>query len=156
MIKMPGRALLPHFFCLLRKESAMKEINELNLPANVRYDRDHEWVSIGSPCRIGISDYAQDALGDLTFVELPDVGAELSPGEEFGALESTKSVSPLLSPVSGKVLAVNELLSDDPGLINHDPYGDGWIVEVELGGAGQLDGLMEAADYKKFLEESRG
>lgn len=133
----------------------MKEINELNLPSSVKYDKDHEWVAAGSPCRIGISDYAQDALGDLTFVELPEVGAELSKGEEFGTLESTKSVSPLLSPVNGKVTAVNEALNDDPGILNRDPYGDGWIVEVELSDPGQLDGLMDAAAYKKHLEENQ-
>lgn len=133
----------------------MKEINELNLPSNVKYDSDHEWISTAAPFRIGISDYAQDALGDLTFVELPEVGAGLSKGEEFGTLESTKSVSPLLSPVDGKVTAVNETLNDDPGLLNRDPYGQGWIVEVELNDPSQLEALMEAAAYKKHLEENQ-
>lgn len=134
----------------------MKEINELNLPASVKYDTDHEWVSTAAPYRIGISDYAQDALGDLTFVELPDVGTELSKGEEFGTLESTKSVSPLLSPVNGKVVAINEALADDPALVNNDPYGAGWLVEVELSDPAQLDALMDGAAYKKQLEENAG
>lgn len=133
----------------------MKELNELNLPADVKYDRDHEWLSSSAPYRLGISDYAQDALGDLTFVELPEVGAELSRGEEFGTLESTKSVSPLLSPVNGKVKAVNGALEDDPGLINRDPYGEGWIVEIELSDPSQLEALLDVADYKKHLEESQ-
>ncbi|UQZ88501.1 glycine cleavage system protein H [Deltaproteobacteria bacterium Smac51] len=131
----------------------MKELNELNLPTNVKYDADHEWVSPGAPCRIGISDFAQDALGDLTFVEMPEVGAELTKGEEFGTLESTKSVSPLMSPVDGKVTAVNEALSDDPGLVNRDPYGEGWIVEVELKNTAQIDTLMDAAAYKAHVEK---
>lgn len=134
----------------------MKELNELNLPAERRYDQDHEWVSTAAPYRIGISDFAQSALGDLTFVELPEVGAALTKGEEFGTLESTKSVSPLLSPVNGKVKAVNEALNDDPAALNRDPYGEGWIVEVELEDAGQLTALMEAAAYKKYLEENQG
>ncbi|MDR1921646.1 MAG: glycine cleavage system protein GcvH [Candidatus Adiutrix sp.] len=131
----------------------MKTLDELNLPADLKYDADHEWVSAAAG-RIGISDFAQDALGDLTFVELPETGAALTKGEEFGTLESTKSVSPLLSPVDGKVTAVNEALNDDPGLLNRDPYGDGWIIEVELSDPGQLSGLMDAAAYRKHLEET--
>lgn len=133
----------------------MKELNELNLPSNVKYHADHEWVSTAAPYRLGISDYAQDALGDLTFVEMPEAGAKLVCGEEFGTLESTKSVSPLLSPVNGTVIAVNEELSDNPGLVNSDPYGAGWIIEIDME-AGELDELMDAAAYKDSLATEAG
>lgn len=133
----------------------MKELNELNLPSGVKYHADHEWISAAAPYRLGISDYAQDALGDLTFVELPEVGATLTRGEEFGTLESTKSVSPLLSPVNGTVKAVNEELSDNPGLVNSDPYGAGWIIEIEMS-TGELDDLLDAAAYKSHLETDGG
>ena len=93
----------------------MKDLNDLNFPDDIKYAEDHEWVSVEAPFRIGVSDFAQDALGDLTYVELPDVGMELKKGDEFGTLESTKSVSSLYSPVSGQITAVNEALEDDPG-----------------------------------------
>ncbi|GHV56576.1 glycine cleavage system H protein [Deltaproteobacteria bacterium] len=133
----------------------MKELNELNLPADVKYHADHEWVGVSAPYRLGISDYAQDALGDLTFVEMPEVGAKLTCGEEFGTLESTKSVSPLISPVNGTVKAINGELSDNPGLVNSDPYGAGWIIEIEMD-PGQLGELMDAAAYKTQLETGGG
>lgn len=132
----------------------MKEISELNLPGNIKYDPDHEWITTAAPYRVGISDFAQSALGDLTFVELPAVGATITKGEEFGTLESTKSVSPLMSPVDGKIVAINEALNDDPGAVNRDPYGEGWIVEVEPSDPGQIGGLLDAAGYKKVLEET--
>lgn len=134
----------------------MKELSQLNLPANLKYDAEHEWVATAAPYRVGVSDFAQDALGDLTYVELPEVGASFSKGEEFGTLESTKSVSPLFLPVSGTIAAVNEALEDDPGLVNTDPYGKGWIVEIELSDPAQLDELMSAADYMKHLEANGG
>lgn len=130
----------------------MKALNELNLPDNLKYHHEHEWISQAAPYRMGVSDFAQSALGDLTFVELPEVGAVFAKGDEFGTLESTKNVSPLLMPVAGKVVAVNEELSDNPGLVNSDPYGEGWIVEVET--SDSLGELMDAAAYKKFLEET--
>jgi glycine cleavage system H protein len=133
----------------------MKELNELNFPADVKYHAEHEWVSAAAPYLLGISDYAQGALGDLTFVETPEVGSKLVRGEEFGTLESTKSVSPLLSPVNGTVKAVNEALSDNPGLDNADPYGAGWIIEIEME-AGELTGLMDAETYKAKLEADGG
>ena len=132
----------------------MKELSELNLPGNLKYDAEHEWVSTSAPYRIGVSDYAQDALGDLTFVELPDVGASFSKGDEFGTLESTKSVSPLFLPLDGKVVAVNEALADDPALVNNDPYGEGWIIEIEPSDPSQIGDLMDAAAYKTHLENS--
>ena len=129
----------------------MKELNELNLPNNVKYQDSHEWISTSAPCRVGISDYAQDALGDLIFVEMPEVGAKLTCGEEFGTLESTKNVSPLLSPVSGTVTAVNEKLADSPDLVNTDPYGEGWLIEVTPDSL-DLDTLMDAQAYQALLE----
>ena len=129
----------------------MKELNELILPTNVKYHADHEWVSAAAPFKLGISDYAQDALGALTYVELPEVGAKLTLGEEFGTLESTKSVSPLISPVNGTVKAINESLSDNPDLVNSDPYGEGWIIEIEMD-VSELAPLLDAAAYKALLE----
>jgi glycine cleavage system H protein len=129
----------------------MKEISELNLPTNVKYHAEHEWVSASTPFKLGVSDYAQDALGALTYVELPEVGTQLTPGQEFGTLESTKSVSPLISPVNGTVKAINESLVDNPDLINSDPYGEGWIIEIEME-ASELGTLLDAAAYKKLLE----
>ena len=131
----------------------MKELHELNFPTSLKYDVEHEWASAAAPYRIGISDFAQDQLGDLTFVELPEVGTVVSKGDEFGTLESTKSVSPLFAPLSGKIVAVNETLEDDPGLVNSDPYGAGWIIEIEPENIGELSNLMDAPAYVKFLEE---
>lgn len=124
---------------------------ELTFPDTVRYDREHEWIATTAPYRIGISDFAQDQLGDLTYVELPEVGAVLSMGQEIGSLESTKSASSLFCPLSGKVVAVNEALADDPGLLNADPYGQGWIFSIEPSDPGQLDGLMDASAYSQFV-----
>lgn len=130
----------------------MKELHELNFPPSLKYDVEHEWASATGPCRIGVSDFAQDQLGDLTFVELPEVGTVFSKGDEFGTLESTKSVSPLFAPLSGKVVAVNEALEDDPGLVNSDPYGEGWIIEIEPADPSELSNLMDAPAYIKYLE----
>jgi len=135
----------------------MKEFKDLNIPDDVKYAEDHEWVSLETPFRIGVSDFAQDALGDLTYVELPDVGMELNKGDEFGTLESTKSVSSLYSPLSGEVIAVNDSLMDDPSLVNSDPYGEGWIIEIAPASAenaqSELDELLDAARYTDFLKQ---
>ena len=131
----------------------MKELKDLNIPDDIKYAEDHEWVSTEAPFRIGVSDFAQDALGDLTYVELPTVGMELAKGEEFGTLESTTSVSPLYSPLSGQVTAVNSLLEDEPGLVNSDPYGEGWIIEIAPGNLSELDELLDAAGYLEKLEQ---
>ena len=116
----------------------------------VRYTSEHEWISTSSPWKIGVSDYAQNALGDLTYVELPNVGDHFDQGQEFGTLESTKSVSPLYMPVTGTVKAVNEALADAPELVNKSPYGEGWLIEIEP--AGDIEGLMDGDAYKAFLE----
>ena len=123
---------------------------DTSIPSELRYTNEHEWISTSAPWRIGVSDYAQSALGDLTYVELPSVGDTFEKGEEFGTLESTKSVSPLYMPVSGTIKAVNEALADAPELVNQSPYGDGWIVEIES--ADGLDVLLDADGYKALLE----
>ena len=133
----------------------MKELNELNLPANVKYYDSHEWISTSKPYRLGVSDFAQDALGDLIFVEVPEVGAKLIRGEEFGTLESTKSVSSLMSPINGTVKAVNVALADNPDLVNTDPYGEGWILEIDMD-ASELDQMMDIQAYKTHLENEGG
>jgi glycine cleavage system H protein len=130
----------------------MADSKKLLFPDNLKYHVEHEWISKSAPYRIGISDFAQDQLGDLTYAELPEPGRILAKGDEFGALESTKSVSPLYSPAAGRVTAVNEDLADDPGLPNTDPYGKGWIIEIEPDNPEDLDELMDAQAYKKFLE----
>ena len=129
----------------------MKELNELHLPDDIRYTDEHEWARItGDTARIGVSDYAQDQLGDIVFVELPAVGDTLAKGEVFGTLESVKAVSELYLPLSGEVVAVNTALTDAPELINQDPYA-AWIIEVRPTDAGEYDQLLSAAAYLDLL-----
>ena len=129
----------------------MKELNELHLPDDIRYTDEHEWARItGDTARIGVSDYAQDQLGDIVFVELPAVGDTLAKGEVFGTLESVKAVSELYLPLSGEVVAVNTALTDAPELINQDPYA-AWIIEVRPSDAGEYDQLLTAAAYLDLL-----
>jgi glycine cleavage system H protein len=126
-----------------------------NIPTDLRYSREHEWVRVnGSIARIGITDFAQDSLGDVVFVQLPDVGTDIVAGASASEIESTKSVSDVYVPVSGSVHAVNDALTDTPELVNSDPYGDGWILEVALTDASQLDGLLDAEAYRAFVEAS--
>lgn len=129
----------------------MKDLDEIAIPANLKYAKDHEWITAAAPFRVGVSDFAQDQLGDITFAELPETGRTVAKGEEFGSLESIKSVSSLYSPVAGKVTAVNGALQDDPGLVNRDPYGEGWLIELDPLPAADFAGLMEADAYKAFL-----
>jgi glycine cleavage system H protein len=119
------------------------------VPDDLKYTAEHEWIRTGdgAAVRVGITDYAQSALGDVVFVSLPEVGAQVSAGAAFGEIESTKSVSDLFAPVSGTVSARNEQLDATPELINSDPYGDGWIVELEPADPADLDGLLDAATY---------
>ena len=120
----------------------------MQIPENLRYSSDHEWILVDSNrARIGITDYAQDALGDVVYVQLPKVGSSVSAGESFGEVESTKSVSDVYAPLSGTVVAVNDALGSSPELLNSDPYGDGWICDIELSQPGQLDALLDAAGY---------
>jgi len=126
-----------------------------NIPTDLRYSREHEWVRVnGSIARIGITDFAQDSLGDVVFVQLPDVGADIVAGASASEIESTKSVSDVYVPVSGSVHAVNDALTDTPELVNSDPYGEGWILEVALTDTSELDGLLDAEAYRAFVEAS--
>ena len=125
----------------------------MNVPEQLRYSTDHEWLSRdGSRARVGITDYAQDALGDVVFVQLPNVGDSVSAGDTFGEVESTKSVSDIYAPVSGTVVAVNDALSDSPQLVNEDPYGEGWICEIEVADESQFGQLLDAAGYVELVE----
>ena len=131
----------------------MKELNELNFPAEVRYAESHEWArSEGDRVKIGISDYAQDQLGDIVFVELPEVGDTLGKGEEFGTVESVKAVSELYMPVAGEVVAANSSLEDTPEKVNNTPYGDGWMIEIKAENPSELDDLMDNDAYLGTLK----
>jgi len=124
-------------------------------PTDRKYSQEHEWVVVsGDTARIGITDYAQDSLGDIVFVQVPDVGLEVVAGASCAEVESTKSVSEIYSPVSGTVSAVNEALADEPERINRDPYGDGWIFTLTMIDASELDALMDAAAYQHVVEEA--
>jgi glycine cleavage system H protein len=123
-----------------------------NYPADLKYDKEHEWVRVdGDTAVVGISDFAQDQLGEVVFVDLPAAGAEVVAGETFGEIESVKSVSDLFSPVSGSVVDVNAGLSDAPETVNEDPYGDGWLIKVQMTDASEADSLMSSADYESFV-----
>ncbi|MEC9202009.1 MAG: glycine cleavage system protein GcvH [Actinomycetota bacterium] len=126
----------------------------MNVPGELRYSADHEWVRVGKGrrVRVGITDYAQDALGDVVFIDLPPVGTKVAPGAVFGEVESTKSVSELFAPLSGTVVAINDELEVAPERVNEDPYGDGWICEIELSDPAELDDLMDAASYSALTE----
>jgi glycine cleavage system H protein len=120
------------------------------IPNDLRYTSEHEWVRIDSETntvRVGITDYAQEALGDVVYVSLPEVGTTVSAGAAFGEIESTKSVSDIYAPLDGTITAVNEALADSSELVNSDPYGDGWLVEIESADGADLEGLLDAAAY---------
>lgn len=125
-------------------------------PEDLSYSAEHEWVRAGNgtTVRVGITDYASDALGDIVYASLPTVGEEVAAGDACGELESTKSVSDVFTPVSGVVTAVNETLSGAPETVNADPYGDGWLFEVELSDAEELDDLMDSDGYAKMIEDA--
>jgi len=123
-------------------------------PANYRYTNDHEWIHVeGATGIIGITDYAQQQLGDVVFVELPKVGARLKAGESFGTIESVKAVSELLSPASGEVTEVNAALANAPEKVNKDPHSSAWLVKIRLTDPAQGSGLMDAASYEKYVAE---
>ena len=126
-----------------------------NIPSHLKYTESPEWVSIedNGNARVGISDHAQEALGDLVFVELPVVGDDISQGDPCAVVESVKAASDIYAPVSGQVVAVNEELESDPALINADPYGDGWLFELELIDTEELDGMKDAEAYEELLED---
>ena len=131
----------------------MKEISELNLPADIRYTEDHEYArSEDDRARVGITDYAQDQLGDIVFVELPQEGDTFEKGKEFGTVESVKAVSELNMPISGTILAVNATLGEQPETVNTDPYNDGWMIEVKPDNPLELDELMSKDAYLEMLK----
>lgn len=126
----------------------------MNIPEELTYTKEHEWVRLeGDLVRVGITDYAQDALGDVVFVQLPEAGSVVTADDAFGEVESTKSVSDLYAPVSGAVESVNELLEDSPELVNSDPYGDGWLLVVRPDDSADLGRLLSAAAYRSYLDE---
>jgi glycine cleavage system H protein len=126
-------------------------------PEDNRYAKSHEYVHVeGNIGTIGITDYAQKELGDVVFVELPQVGTELEAGDELGSIESVKAVSELFVPVSGEVVEVNEALADNPALVNTDPWGDGWMVRIKLADVTEADELMTAEEYDEYLEKEAG
>jgi len=124
----------------------------MNFPTDLKYSKSDEWIRPATG-EVGISDYAQSHLSDIVYVELPEVGAAVTAGTSFGSIESVKAASDLNAPVSGKVAAVNESLSDAPEVVNSDPYGAGWIIKIDVSDAGELAGLMDAAAYEAYCNE---
>ncbi len=125
----------------------------MQIPDDLRYSTDHEWVRVeGGRARIGITDYAQDALGDVVFVDLPEVGGSVASGASISEVESTKSVSDIYAPVTGTIVEVNADLAEAPERLNEDPYGEGWICTIELTDPGEVDGLLDAAGYRALVE----
>jgi glycine cleavage system H protein len=125
----------------------------MNIPEELRYSAEHEWVRLtGTTARVGITDFAQDSLGDVVFVQLPDVGLDAVAGASISEIESTKSVSDVYVPVSGVISAVNEALGEQPELVNQDPYGAGWMFEMEVGDPSEVAALLDAAAYKALTE----
>ncbi|MBS1261124.1 MAG: Glycine cleavage system H protein [Calditrichaeota bacterium] len=125
-----------------------------NVPKELKYSEEHEWVRVdGDNATIGITDYAQGELGDVVFLELPEPGEEFKQGDSFGSIEAVKTVADLYSPVSGAVTEVNEALDDAPEKVNESPYGDGWLIKLELTDSTELDGLMDAEAYAQHIEQ---
>jgi len=126
----------------------------MNIPDNFKYTKDHEWVQIdGDTATIGVTDYAQEHLGDIVYVELPDVGEVYTKGDTFGVLESVKAVSDCYVPLSGKVLEANDVLTENPETVNEDCYGEGWIIRIQLTDKKELGDLMDQAAYEAFVKE---
>lgn len=124
-----------------------------NIPDDLHYSKDHEWVRVeGDVGVIGITDYAQNSLGDVVYVELPKAGESFGAHESFGSVESVKAVSEIFTPVSGEVVEVNESLNDEPEKVNNDPYGEGWMVRMRLSNPGEVDSLLTAAEYEDFTK----
>jgi glycine cleavage system H protein len=124
-----------------------------NVPEDLHYSKDHEWIKVdGNTGTIGITDHAQNSLGDVVYVELPKVGDKFEAHEAFGSVESVKAVSEIFMPVSGEVVEVNESLQDEPEKVNNDPYGEAWMVRVRLTNSGEVDSLLSAAEYEDFTK----
>jgi glycine cleavage system H protein len=125
-------------------------------PEDLKYHKEHTWVrASGKKATIGITDYAQDALGDIVYIDLPDVDITVEDNSEIGEIESTKATSSIISPVSGRVIEVNEELSESPEIINEEPYGKGWIAVLEIEDKSEIDDLMDASEYEKYVEEEK-
>lgn len=123
-------------------------------PEDIRYHKEHTWVRVsGRKGTIGITDYAQDALGDIVYIDLPEVDSSVEAHTEVSEIESTKATSSVISPVSGKIVEVNEELSESPEILNEDPYGKGWVAVLELDNPSEVDDLMDASEYEKYVEE---
>lgn len=128
----------------------------MEFPEGLKYSKEHEWVLVeGTSATIGITEYAQEELGDIVFVELPEVGEKIVKDDPFGAVESVKAVSDIYAPVSGEVMETNEILPDNPETINDDPYGDGWMVRVELSDIDDLKDLMDADEYAEYVAQQK-
>ena len=126
----------------------------MNIPGDLKYTKDDEWIRVrGDEGEIGITDYAQDHLSDIVYVELPEVGREVKAHDSIGTIESVKAAADIYAPISGTVTAVNESLLDSPELVNQDPYGKAWMIHMKLSNPKELDGLMDAAAYQKYCEE---
>jgi glycine cleavage system H protein len=126
-----------------------------NVPEDLHYSKDHEWVRVsGNIATIGITDYAQNSLGDVVYVELPKAGDEFAANESFGSVESVKAVSELFTPVSGDVVEANDSLQDQPEKVNEDPYGEAWMIRVKMSSPGEVDSLLTAAEYEDFTKET--
>jgi glycine cleavage system H protein len=128
----------------------------MEFPEGLKYSKEHEWVLVeGNTATIGITEFAQDELGDIVYVELPEVGEKIVKDDPFGAVESVKAVSDVYAPVSGSVLEINEVLPDNPETINDDPYGDGWMIRVELSDTDDLTDLMDAEEYAEYVQQQK-
>ena len=124
-----------------------------NVPEDLHYSKDHEWVRVeGDQAIIGITDYAQNSLGDVVYVELPKAGDEFAANESFGSVESVKAVSEVFTPIAGEVVQINESLADEPEKVNSDPYGDGWMIRVKMSNPAAVDSLLTAAEYEDFTK----
>ncbi len=127
----------------------------MNIPSDLYYTKDHEWVRVnGEEATVGITDYAQGELGDIVFLDLPEIGTVVTGGSPFGTIEAVKAAADMYSPVSGEVIAVNGLLEDSPELINKDPYGDGWIIKIQVKDAEEVETLLSPDNYAKLIEEA--
>jgi glycine cleavage system H protein len=124
----------------------------VDIPDNLKYSSEHEWLATGGKtAKVGITGYAAEHIGDIVFVELPKVGSTVTAGTSFGVIEAVKSVSELFAPASGKVVAINERVAKEPELVTAEPYGDGWLIEIEMGDAGETAALMDAAGYRDLI-----
>ena len=128
----------------------------MEFPSGLKYSKEHEWVSIeGSVATVGITDYAQDQLGEIVYIELPAVGDKISKDDPFGVVESVKAVSDIFAPVSGTVIEINEDLPESPEVVNEDPYGDGWLIKVKIADQAELDDLMDSEEYEELVAREK-